>query len=106
LRSGLFGYGTSATTIGVLIGSGTATLIIGEALTYLSLRVGSWASVAAYALCRPLFIGSFQLALVALSSTDGSDALILGAILGQSLALGAYVPTIRKVIGWRSARRT
>lgn len=103
----LFATDWSPVGFAVLVGAGTATLIAGEAMTYLGLRLGRPGAVAVYSLLRPLLIGISQLIFVVTLSRDPKMALILGAVIGQALALLSYSSVVAQTVklGSRSLGR-
>lgn len=95
LLSQNFLHGWPAMSSMLTVGLGTTTLIVGEALAYLCLRVGHHRAVAAYALFRPILVGTCQIAATWICVESPGRGLIYGAVLGQALALGAYYPVVR-----------
>ncbi|WP_161627303.1 lipopolysaccharide biosynthesis protein [Arenimonas composti] len=112
--------GQDATTIGRLeacfaVGFGTVTLVLGEVLAFLALRLARHQVVAGYSLLRPVLIGSIQLGGVVLDPDRPAAALVLGAVAGQALSLVVYGPVVLQTLrtrrkhvieeAWSTARR-
>lgn len=94
LRAGDIGEGLipswGGATIFFIVAIGTISLLLGESLAYLCLRLNRTYPIAAYSLVRPVSIGLCQYVLVSLTSLQPDQGLIIGAVVGQAVALTAY----------------